>query len=130
MNDEIIKIITRLKDGEISVDNAIASINNIKQVQELDTAIQNINIKKAKKIKIYVNDKSSGQLIKIPGIPLKLVSVVSSFGLKMAKKYSDDLPKNLDINEWKKMFEVLSDMGAMEVADIDTPEAQVHIYTY
>ncbi len=78
MNNEIKNIIINLKDGEIKPDEAVNLINQYNYPKIIKT-------KRCSKLKIYVYSKDDNKTIRLPAIPLWLITLLGSFALTIIK---------------------------------------------
>lgn len=134
MKDDIYKIINDLYEDEITCDMALKYISELenKKLNIKSNQIDKENNKKverAKKLKIMVHDLENNKKINIPKLSIKFLTRISSFGINIAKKYSDEIPENFKEGDLKKILEGLMDYPPYNIVDVETPEAIVHIYT-
>ncbi|MCF6463545.1 hypothetical protein [Clostridium sp. Cult1] len=131
MENRVKEILNQLDNGKIIYKDAIKLIKNI----NFET---NIVKKKASKLKISVVDEK--QSIRIPAIPLGLITFlidigfgISSIAMKYVDDFDEDLRKildSLDKKDIKLIFKELKKYGSFELVDIkdgDSTEIKITI---
>jgi hypothetical protein len=118
-------ILDKLEKNKITVDEAVSEI----LISE-DT--NNIKEKKAKFIKVKVIDGEEGKKVNIPPLPLGMVSGLTSFGLMLGAKFSDDEDlKKINRKDLKKVFDELKKHPPFKLVDVvdESDGTVVEIYT-
>lgn len=118
------EIIDKLEKNKITVDQAVKEILQAKVEVEPQ--------KKAKFLKIKVIDGEEGKKINIPPLPLGLVSGLTSFGLLLGAKFSDDEDlKKINKKDLKKLFDELRKHPPFKLVDVldESDGTKVEIYT-
>lgn len=118
------EIIDKLEKNKITVDQAVEEI--LQAQAEVEPQ------KKAKFLKIKVIDGEEGKKINIPPLPLGLVSGLTSFGLLLGAKFSDDEDlKKINRKDLKKLFDELRKHPPFKLVDVldESDGTKVEIYT-
>jgi hypothetical protein len=118
------EIIDKLEKNKITVDQAVEEI--------LQAQVEVEPQKKAKFLKIKVIDGEEGKKINIPPLPLGLVSGLTSFGLLLGAKFSDDEDlKKINRKDLKKLFDELRKHPPFKLVDVldESDGTKVEIYT-
>jgi len=121
---KIHEIIDKLEKNKISVDEAVEEI--LKSQEEVEP------LKKAKFLKIKVIDGQEGKKVNIPPLPLGLVSGLTSFGLLLGSKFSQDEDlKKINRKDLKEIFEELRKHPPFKLVDVvdESDGTKVEIYT-
>lgn len=121
---KINEVIDKLEKSEINVDQAVEKI--LQSKEEIKPQ------KKAKFLKIKVIDGEKGKKINIPPIPLGLVSGLTSFGLLLGSKFSDDEDlKSINRKDLKKLLDELKKQPPFKLVDVldESDGTVVEIYT-
>lgn len=121
---KILEILDNLEMNNITVDEAV---DQILQVEE-----DKLEEKNAKFLKIKVIDGEEGRKINIPPIPLGLVRGLTSFGLLIGSKFSDDEDlKKINRKELKEIFDELKKHPPFKLVDVidESDGTVVEIYT-
>src|SRR6056297_1803586 len=119
-----IEIIDNLKKNKITVDEAVEEILKYKE--------EDLPQKNAKFLKIKVTDGEESKKINIPPLPLGLVSGLTSFGLLLGSKFSDDEDlKKINRKDLKKLFNELKKHPPFKLVDVldESDGTVVEIYT-
>jgi len=122
---KIIEILDNLENNNITVEEAV---NRIIKAEDEEV----IQRKKAKFIKVKVIDGENGKKINIPPIPLGLVSGLTSFGLLLGAKFSEDEDlKKINRKDLKEIFEELRKHPPFKLVDVldESDGTVVEIYT-
>jgi len=122
---KIIEILDNLENENITIDEAVDEILKT----EHEEVIQR---KKAKFIKVKVIDGENGKKVNIPPIPLGLVSGLTSFGLLLGAKFSEDEDlKKINRKDLKKVFDELKKHPPFKLVDVldESDGTVVEIYT-
>lgn len=118
------EIIDKLEKNKITVDQAVEEI--------LQAQVEVEPQKKAKFLKIKVIDGGEGKKVNIPPLPLGLVSGLTSFGLLLGAKFSDDEDlKKINRKDLKKLFDELRKHPPFKLVDVldESDGTKVEIYT-
>jgi hypothetical protein len=118
------EIIDKLEKNKITVDQAVEEI--LQAQAEVEPQ------KKAKFLKIKVIDGEEGKKINIPPLPLGLVNGLTSFGLLLGAKFSDDEDlKKINRKDLKKLFDELRKHPPFKLVDVldESDGTKVEIYT-
>ncbi|MDW7669933.1 MAG: hypothetical protein SCJ93_14005 [Bacillota bacterium] len=118
------EIIDKLEKNKITVDQAVEEI--------LQAQVEVEPQKRAKFLKIKVIDGEEGKKINIPPLPLGLVSGLTSFGLLLGAKFSDDEDlKKINRKDLKKLFDELRKHPPFKLVDVldESDGTKVEIYT-
>src|SRR6056297_1940585 len=121
---KILEILDNIEKNNITVDEGV---DQILQAEE-----DIIEEKNAKFLKIKVIDGEEGKKINIPPIPLGLVSGLTSFGLLIGSKFSDDEDlKKVNRKDLKKIFNELKKHPPFKLVDVldESDGTVVEIYT-
>ena len=121
---KILEILDNIEKNNITVDEGV---DQILQAEE-----DIIEEKNAKFLKIKVIDGEEGKKINIPPIPLGLVSGLTSFGLLIGSKFSDDEDlKKVNRKDLKKIFDELKKHPPFKLVDVldESDGTLVEIYT-
>jgi len=119
-----IEIIDNLEKNKITVDEAVEEILKYKE--------EDLPQKNAKFLKIKVTDGEEGKKINIPPLPLGLVSGLTSFGLLVGAKFSDDKDlKKINRKDLKEVFDELKKHPPFKLVDVvdESDGTVVEIYT-
>lgn len=117
--------INDILEGEISYDLALKKINDIKiKNNNIETKVLN-----AKKIKIIVNDKANNKNINLPKLSLQFIKRMATNGIKIAKKYSNDIPDNFSTDDLEQIINVLMEEPPFTIVEVNSPQSDVLIYT-
>ncbi len=119
-----IEIIDNLEKNKITVDEAVEEILKSKE--------EDLPQKNAKFLKIKVTDGEEGKKINIPPLPLGLVSGLTSFGLLVGAKFSDDKDlKKINRKDLKEVFDELKKHPPFKLVDVvdESDGTVVEIYT-
>ena len=106
MNNEIKNVMTRLKNGEIKPDKAVNLINQYNYPKVMKT-------KRCSKLKIYIYSKNDNKTIKIPAIPLWLITLLGNFALTIIKLVR--FIPNTTNEETKKYLSILNHFNLREI---------------
>jgi len=120
----IVEILDNLEKNKITVDEAVLQIHKIKIEENIE--------KKAKSIKVKFIDGENGKKVNMPPIPVGLVSGLTSFGLLLGTKFSDDEDlKKINRKDLKEMFEELRKHPPFKLVDVldESDGTVVEIYT-
>lgn len=121
---KILEILDNLEKNNITVDEAVDEI--IQSEEEI------IKEKKAKFLKIKVIDGEEGKRINIPPLPLGLVSGLTSFGILLGTKFSEDEDlKKINRKDLKRIFDELKKHPPFKLVDVidESDGTVVEIYT-
>ncbi len=125
MDYEVNKKINDILKDEISYSTALKKINDIK-IKDNNVKVQIVN---ARKIKILVHDKENNKKINLPKLSLKFVKHIAGFGLKIAKKYTNEIPDNFSTDDFEQIINVLMEQPPFTIVEVNSPQADVLIYT-
>lgn len=125
MDYEVSNKINDIFKDEISYSTALKKINDIK-IKDNNVKAKIVN---ARKIKILVHDKENNKKINLPKLSLKFVKHIAAFGLKIAKKYSNEIPDNFSTSDFEQIINVLMEEPPFTIVEVNSPQADVLIYT-
>ncbi len=106
MSSEIIDIITKLKEGEITSKKAVTLIRSYNYPEH-------VNGPKATKLKITIYSKDDNKTIRIPSIPFWLITSLGNAGLSITKFIASR--SNTIDDETKKYLSILDDFNLKEI---------------
>ncbi len=121
---KILEILDNLEKNNITVDEAVDEI--LQSEEEITKE------KKAKFLKIKVIDGEEGKRINIPPLPLGLVSGLTSFGILLGTKFSEDEDlKKINRKDLKRIFDELKKHPPFKLVDVidESDGTVVEIYT-
>lgn len=125
MHCKISSKINDILEDEINYNTALKKINDL----EIEDNNLKTRVLKARKIKIIVNDKENNKKINLPKLSLKFVKRMATFGIKIAKKYSNEIPDNFSTDDLDQIINVLMEEPPFTIVEVNSPQADVLIYT-
>lgn len=121
--DEKMTILKMLEEGKINAEEAARLIEAVGVKKEKEEEIKEIRKKKAKYLRINVDDPGKNEKVRIK-IPMNLVKAgmkMGNAGIKIGKKFNSDLAglEDLDLSELEK---ALSESEGGKLIDIESED--------